>query len=126
MNGRLLAWISALAYLGMGLVFLFWLPDWLLGVRYVNANALNGSRTMVSGLCLAMGAMGTYLVLQKQYRTAIVLGLFGMLGLAASRFYGMIVDNAWGIDQLIHFTLELIVSLLTLIYLELVRAGKKH
>lgn len=121
MNGRLLAWISALAYLGMGLVFLFWLPDWLLGVSYVNANALNGSRTMVSGLCLAIGGMGIYLAWLKQYRLAIVLGLFGMLGLASSRFYGMIVDHAWGIDQLVHFTLELTVSLLTLIYLELVR-----
>jgi hypothetical protein len=54
---RFLAWLSAVFWIGLGIVFLLRMPQMAEGLAFTSPDGLTGLRAIVSGLHIAIGRL---------------------------------------------------------------------
>src|SRR6266446_200171 len=69
---RFLAWLSAVFWIGLGIVFLLRMPQMAEGLAFTSPDGLTGLRAIVSGLHIAIGTVILVFCLNRLY----LLGVF--------------------------------------------------
>ncbi len=69
---RFLAWLSAVFWVGLGIVFLLRMPQMAEGLAFTSPDGLTGLRAIVSGLHIAIGTVILVFCLNRLY----LLGVF--------------------------------------------------
>ena len=96
---RLLSWISAIFWIGLGIVFLLRMEHMAEGLSFTSPDGLTGLRAIVSGLHIAIGIVVLVFSLNRLYLLGVFVSACAASGLALVRFAGMIVDHAFTASQ---------------------------
>src|SRR6266478_4617143 len=96
---RFLAWLSAVFWIGLGIVFLLRMPQMAEGLSFTSPDGLTGLRAIVSGLHIAIGIVVLVFSLNRLYLLGVFVSACAASGLALVRFAGMIVVHAFTASQ---------------------------
>ena len=96
---RLLSWISAIFWIGLGIVFLLRMEHMAEGLSFTSPDGLTGLRAIVSGLHIAIGIVVLVFSLNRLYLLGVFVSACAASGLALVRLFGMVTDNAFTPSQ---------------------------
>jgi len=96
---RFLSWISAIFWIGVGIVFLLRMEHMAEGLSFTSPDGLTGLRAIVSGLHIAIGIVVLVFSLNRLYLLGVFVSACAASGLALVRFAGMIVVHAFTASQ---------------------------
>src|SRR5258707_12617607 len=91
---RFLAWLSAVFWIGLGIVFLLRMPQMAEGLAFTSPDGLTGVRAIVSGLHIAIGTVILVFCLNRLYLLGVFLTACAGSGFWLSRLSGMVTDHA--------------------------------
>jgi hypothetical protein len=96
---RFLSWLSAIFWIGLGIVFMLRMQNMAEGLSFTSPDGLTGLRAIVSGLHIAIGAVILVFTLNRLYLLGVFVSACAASGLAMVRLFGMAVDNAFTRSQ---------------------------
>ncbi len=97
---RFLAWLSAVFWIGLGIVFLLRMPQMAEGLAFTSPDGLTGLRAIVSGLHIAIGTVILVFCLNRLYLLGVFVSACAASGLAIVRLFGMVTDRAFTASQI--------------------------
>jgi hypothetical protein len=96
---RFLAWLSAIFWIGLGIVFMMRTQHMTEGLAFTNRDGLTGLRAIVSGLHIAVGVVVAVFAFNRLHLLAVFVSACAASGLAIVRLFGMVVDHAFTPSQ---------------------------
>src|SRR5258707_9703339 len=92
---RFLAWLSAVFWIGLGIVFLLRMPQMAEGLAFTSPDGLTGLRAIVSGLHIAIGTVILVFCLNRLYLPGVFASACAASGLAILSLLGMVTAHAF-------------------------------
>src|SRR5258707_2940819 len=97
---RFLAWLSAVFWIGLGIVFMVRMQHMAEGLAFTSPDGLTGLRAIVSGLHIAIGTVILVFCLNRLYLLGVFVSACAASGLAIVRLFGMVTDHAFTASQI--------------------------
>ena len=120
---RFLAWLSAILWIGLGMLFMLRMQHMAEGRSFTSSDGLTGLRAIVAGLHIAVGVIVAVFSFNRLHLLAVFVSACAASGLAIVRLVGMIVDHAFTPLQIRDLVPELLGLIIAIIIAPRVRHG---
>jgi hypothetical protein len=96
---RFLSWLSAIFWIGLGILFLLRMEHMAEGLSFTSPDGLTGLRAIVAGLHISIGVIVAVFSLNRLYLLGVFVSACAASGLALVRLFGMVTDHAFTPSQ---------------------------
>jgi hypothetical protein len=112
---RFLSWLSAIFWLGLGLIFMLRMEHMAEGLSFTGPDGLTGLRAIVSGLHIAGGVVVLAFSLNRLHLLGVFVSACAASGLALVRLFGMTIDHAFTPSQVRDLVPEMLGFILAIV-----------